>query len=146
MRTAFNVGVDATVLVKSWQVYAGTHVVGGAHPKHFLKIDDTWSSEETKNFLQQCLEGKHGELATKVNVSVVLFREVAKDQCTYVNLLARSQTTNESNNFMTMVMNVCTIKAEKDGNAVVLNSSTDGVSCEVQGILALILQYLQGDG
>ena len=44
---------------------------------------------------------------------------------------------------MTMVMNACTIAAEKDGNVVVLNSSTDGVSCEVQGNLDLILQYLQ---
>ena len=41
-------------------------------------------------------------------------------------------------------MNACTIAAEKDRNAVVINSSTDGVSCEVQGNLALILQYLQG--
>ena len=46
---------------------------------------------------------------------------------------------------MTMVMNACTIAAEKDGKAVVLNSSTDGVSCEVQGNLDLILQYLQGE-
>ena len=45
---------------------------------------------------------------------------------------------------MTMVMNACTIAAEKYGNAVVLNSLTDGVSCEIQGNLALILQYLQG--
>ena len=94
MRIAFTVGVDVTVLVKSWQVYAGTHVVGGAHPNHFLKIDDTWSSEETKDFLQQYLEGKHGELATKVNVAVVSFQEVANGQCPYENLLARSQTTN----------------------------------------------------
>ena len=43
MHIAFTVGVDATVLVKSWQVYAGTHVVGGAHPNHFLNIDDTCS-------------------------------------------------------------------------------------------------------
>ena len=86
------------------------------------------------------MEGKHGELATEVKVAVVSFQEVAKGQCPYVNLLARSQTTNESNNFMTMVMNACTIAAEKDGNAVVLNSSTYGVSCEVQGNMALILQ------
>ena len=75
---------------------------------------------------------------------VVSFQEVAKGQCPYVNLLARYQTTNESNNFMTIVMNVCTIAADKDGNSAVLNSSTDGVSCEVQGNLDLILQYLQG--
>ena len=52
--------------------------MGGAHPNHLLKIDDTWSSKETKYFLQQCLEGKHGELATKVKVAVVSFQEVAK--------------------------------------------------------------------
>ena len=96
MRIASTVGVDATVLVKIWQVYAGTHVVGGAHPNHFLKIDDTWSSEDTKDFLQKCLEGKHGELATEVKVAVVSFQEGAKGQCLYVNLLAGAQTTNES--------------------------------------------------
>ena len=145
MCIAFTVGFDATVLVKIWQVYACTHVVGGAHPNHILKIDDTWSSEETKDFLQQCLEGKRGELATEVKVAVVSFQEVAKGQCPYVNILARSQTTNEINNFITMVMNACKVAAEKDGNTVVLNSSTYGLSCEVQGNLTLILQYLQGE-
>ena len=68
--------------------------MGGAHPNQLLKIDDTWSSEETKDFLQQCLEGKHGELATEVKVEVVSFQDVAKGQCPYVNILARAQTTN----------------------------------------------------
>ena len=78
-------------------------------------------------------------------MAVVSFQEVAKGRCPYVNLLARAQITNESNNFMKMVMNACTIAEEKDGNTVVLNSSTYGVSYEVQGNLSLILQYLQGE-
>ena len=95
--------------------------MGGAHPNHFLKIDDSWSGNETKHFLKECVEGNYDVLDSKVKVAVILFQHVATGQCPYVNCLARAQTTNESNNFMTMTMEACTIAAKQDGNTAVLN-------------------------
>ena len=41
-----------------------------------------------------------------------------------------------------MMVEACEMAAVKDGNAVLLNDSTDGVACEVQFNKTLTISYL----
>ncbi len=42
------------------------------------------------------------------------------------------QKVNENNDFGQLVVDACLIVEKDDGNVVLLNQTTDGVSCEVQ--------------
>ena len=59
-------------------------------------------------------------------------------------LAGHTQTTNENNQFLLMVVESCEIAAMKDVNYVLLNESTYGVACKVQFNKKLTLSYLDG--
>eukprot|EP00957_Ditylum_brightwellii_P202390 15329948-Ditylum_brightwellii.AAC.2 len=56
----------------------------------------------------------------------------------------RRQTVNETNNFHEMVIDACKEACRCDGNAALLNTSTDGVSCQVKSNLTINVGYLDG--
>ena len=144
-RLAITVGVDATCLVKAFQVCSSQGaIVGGASPKHFIPIRDNATKEELKDLLQECVDGKHGGLAAEVKCAVLSFQEAPPNMCPYFCLAGLPQSINESNDFGTDVVEACEEAAKEVGNLVVLNTSTDGVSCEVQWNLSVLVDYLQG--
>ena len=95
--------------------------------------------------LKECLAGKHGSVATEVKVIVLSLQGTPAGMFPYLPLAGLPQTKNENNTFGTDVMEACEIVAKISGNAVILDTSTDGVSCEVQFNKALTLAYLEGD-
>ena len=128
------VGVDATCLVQAFQVSASEGViVGGASPNHTIPIPDNSSKEEVKTLLKACAEGKHGVLATEVKVAVLSFQEAPPGMCPYVVLAGIPQTTNENNDFAEVCINACKVAAKQVGKLTIVNTSTDGVACEVEG-------------
>ena len=142
---AFSNGIDATCLVKSFQVcFSQGAIVGGAYPNHFIPISNMDNAEEMKEQLTECIDGKHGDLAPEVKASVISFQHVPGGMCPYLVLGGRSQSINENNDFGTLMMEACVAAAKEDGNAVILNSSTDGVSCEVQWNLSVTNDYIEG--
>ena len=144
-RIAFSVGIDATCVVKGHQICADYGmVVGGASPNHCMSIAHLTSGEDVKSFLKECNDGKHGELAAEVKIAVVSFQTAAAGTCPYFALVGLPQTINESNDFGATVLEACTTAAKNDGNAVLLNESTDGVSCETKWNLSVALLYLDG--
>ena len=67
VRLAFTLGIDATKLVKCWQV-STTHcvLVGGAYPHHYISLEGL-DKESVATLLQEYQAGKHGMLADEVN-------------------------------------------------------------------------------
>ena len=63
----------------------------------------------------------------------------------YYTLSGYPQSINESNYFMDNVVKACLVAAEELGSVIVLNTSTDGVACEVQGNLNLSKKYMLGE-
>ena len=63
----------------------------------------------------------------------------------YFKLIGRAQTINKSNYFGEYVVKACTIAAEKVRYSVLLNHSTDGVSCETGLNIHTIIKYLEGN-
>lgn len=96
---AFTVGVDAIVVVKSWQKLPrhGT-IVGASYPNHFLLIGGK-SDEEIVALLKECTKGNHGEKAAEVKVAVISLQVAPKGFSPYFTLVGRAQTINESNDF-----------------------------------------------
>lgn len=142
---AFSVGIDATALVKSFKICSSNSaIVGGASPNHFIGIEGM-ATEDIKNILQNCVEGNYGDAASDVKVSVVTIQNTPLGMPPYFVLSGLPQTINQFNDLGTQMLDVYNIAAARDGNAVVLNTSTDGVSCEVQDNKALTLRYLNGD-
>ena len=99
MRVAFSCGVDATALVKAYQI-SSSHcaIVGGAHPNHFISLHGKTKTEAFK-LLKECQDGKHGALADEIKVAVLCFQNTPTNMSPYFVLVGRPQTTNESNNF-----------------------------------------------
>ena len=58
-------------------------------------------------------------------------------------LSGHPQTTNERNQIALMVVEACEMSAIKDGNAVLLNQSIDGVAYKVKFNKTLTLSYLE---
>ena len=140
------VGVDATCLVQAFQVSASEGViVGGASPNHTIPIPDNSSKEEVKTLLKACAEGKHGVLTTEVKVAVLSFQEAPPGMCPYVVLAGIPQTTNENNDFAEVCINACKAAAKQVGKLTIVNTSTDGVACEVEGNKKLTCAYLRGE-
>ena len=144
MRVAFTVGLDATCLVKGFQL-SSSHgaIVGGIHPNHFISVNDR-TPEEVKVLLKDCIDGKYGEAAPEIKVAVICFQRTPPTMCPYLVLVGQPQSINLNSTFGSMVISLCESAAEKSGNTVVLNQSTDGVSCEVEYNLDMICGYLQG--
>ena len=99
MRVAFSCGVDATALVKVYQI-SSSHcaIVRGAHPNHFISLHGKTKTEAFK-LLKECQDGKHGALADEIKVAMLCFQNTPTNMSPYFVLVGRPQTTNESNNF-----------------------------------------------
>ena len=58
LHIAFSVGIDATALVKSFQIISNNSaIVRGAFPIHLIGIKGM-PTEDIKNILQNCVEGE----------------------------------------------------------------------------------------
>ncbi len=77
VRIAFTLGIDATKIVKCWQINM-THcvLVGGAYPNHYILLKGL-DKESVANLLEEYQAGKHGTLADKIKVCVLVFQCVA---------------------------------------------------------------------
>jgi hypothetical protein len=133
MRVALSVGVDATVLVKGFQVLHGACiVVGGAISNDSMVIDSNDKDDiNIKKFIVECQDGKQGNLAGEVKIAVVSFQQPPPGVSPYLIMSASPQTINDNNTFTTDIMSICANAAKSIGNVDVLNDTTDGVSCEV---------------
>ena len=144
-RVAFTLGIDGTVLVKGWQHLATERkVVGGAFPNDCHDVANL-SKEQLVSFLQDCLDGKNGILAGEVKIAIVNFQDTPTGMSPSVILAGLNQTINHSNNWGAQVLAACVSAAASDHNAVVLNESTDGVSCETKWNYTQIIKYLGGE-
>ena len=114
-------------------------------PNHFITLEDNASAEDWKNKLKECVDGSHGKKAAEVKCAIIAFHEVPPGMCHYYPLSGYPQSINESNIFMDNVVKACLIAAEELGNVIVLNTSTDGVACEVQRKLNLSKKYMLGE-
>ena len=144
-RVAFSVGFDGTVLVKSYQILHSSNViVGGAYPNHYIPIPDNFSGDELCTFLKGCVDGKlYGEPAAEIKVCVVSIQDT-HGLSPYFTLVGRPQSINENNDFGKTVMEACAIACKEDGDATILNTTTDGVSSEVQWNLRVMFGFLSG--
>ena len=99
VRIAFTLGIDATKLVKCWQV-STTHgvLVGGAYPNHYISLEGL-DKEAIATLLEEYRAGKHAVLAEEVKVCVLNFQCVAPGMSPLLVLIGRPQTNNESSNF-----------------------------------------------
>ena len=99
VRIAFTLGIDATKLVKCWQV-STTHgvLVGGAYPNHYISLEGL-DKEAIATLLEEYRAGKHAVLAEEVKVCVLNFQCVAPRMSPLLVLIGRPQTNNESSNF-----------------------------------------------
>lgn len=145
-RVAMTVGIDATVLVKAFQVcHSSQAIVGGAYPNHFLPIPERAAAVDVVSMLKDCVENKkYGLPAAEVKVCVISFQDTPPGICPYFPLVGRPQAVNENSSFGDDVLEACVLAAQEDGNAVVLNTSTDGVSTEVKWNLRVTLDFLLG--
>ena len=64
--------------------------------------------------------------------------------CLYLVLAGNAQTVNGKNDFGKRIMKLCQQASQSVGNCVVLNQSTDGVSCEVEWNRQTLLDFLSG--
>ena len=145
-RVAFTAGFDATVLSKSAQIYysnKGNKVVGCVYPNHFMSIPST-DSDDIPQFLRDCLDGKKGELAAEIKICVLSFQGTPPGIGPYYTLVRRPQSINEQNSFGEEVVRACIRATDEDADAVLLNTTMDGVSTEVQWNLKTMLDYLDG--
>jgi len=144
-RIAFSVGIDATVLVKTFQYSSQLDaIVGGVYPNHCIDVAGK-SPEELNVIIKACLDGYYGNLADEVKVAVVSFQDTPLGMCPYLVLAGNAQTMNESNDFGKRIIKLCQQASVQVGNCIVLNQSTDGVSCEVEWNKQSVLNFLAGD-
>jgi hypothetical protein len=78
--------------------------------------------------LKRCLDGEFGDAAAEVKVTVLSFQFTRPGFPPYLILVGQTQSINHSNSFASDVMSLCVQAAKNNGNAVILNESTDGVS------------------
>ena len=142
-RVDFTAGIDATALVKSYQVSTSDHaIVGGASPNDFIPIDGL-SKIQIFERLKECNKDKHGPMATEVKVVVVSFQDTTEVMPIFLTLASQPQTKNEHNQFALIMVEACEMAAIKYGNAILLNESTYGVEQEVQPNKTLTISYLE---
>eukprot|EP00957_Ditylum_brightwellii_P192614 14665024-Ditylum_brightwellii.AAC.1 len=62
---AFTAGIDATIVVKSWQLLQSHGaIVGGVYPNHFLDVSGK-SDKEAVELMKECIAGKYGVQAAE---------------------------------------------------------------------------------
>ena len=139
-----HIRIDATALIKAFQVSQSSgSIVGGCHPHHSIELE-AMTSEQVQDLLKECVDGRYGDMAAEIKVCVISIQNTPPGMSPYFVLSGLPQSINENNDFGTRMLEVCNSAAVKDGNAVVLNTSTDGVSCEVQDNKSLTMKYLVG--
>ena len=78
MRVAFTEGIDATDIVKAYQVSTSDHeIVVGVSPNDFILVEGLLK-EQIFESLKECNKGKHGTMATEVKVTVVSLQNTPK--------------------------------------------------------------------
>jgi hypothetical protein len=139
------------VLAKSFQIHYssnGNAVVGGVYPNHFLPLPKRNSGDgdgdAVAKFLEECVNGKKGEVASEIKVCVLSFQGTPPGTTPYYTLVGWPQTINEQSTFGCEVVKACLRATIEDGNAILLNTTTDGVSTEVQWNKEVMLDFLDG--
>ncbi len=139
------------MLAKSFQIHCssnGNAVVGGVYPNHFLPVPEMNSGDgdgdAVAKFLGECMNGKKGEAASEIKVCVLSFQCTPPGTTPYYTLVGRPQTINEPSTFGSEVVKACLHATIEDGNAILLNTATDGVSTEVQWNKEDMLDYIDG--
>ncbi len=115
---------------------------------HFLPLPERNSgdgdSDAVAKFLEECVNGKKGEAALEIRVCVLSFQCTSLLTTPYYTLVGQPQTINEQSTFGCEVVKACLRATIEDGNAILLNTNTDGVSTEVQWNKEVMLDYLDG--
>lgn len=146
-RIAFSLGIDGTAVVPSFDyIPSAKAIVGGAAPTHFMDVGEL-NLEEIRSRLKQCIDPKNeigGEKAKEIKLSIGSFQQTPQGISPYLVLNGLPQSINENNDFPSVCIQACIEAAKAMKNVAFLNSSTDGVSCEVQNNLQLTLKYLHG--
>ena len=91
------------------------------------------------------MRGKLGKIADVIKVCILSFQRIPWGMCPYFVLVGRLQTLNENNDFCATVIKACDIAVRQSRDAVLLNVSTYGVSCEVECNFGIIVRCLNGD-
>ena len=102
------------------------------------------SDEETIVLMKECVDVKHGLQADEVKVAVITIQVLPQGFSPYFTLVGRPQTINEINDLEEFVGKACMKAANSVGKSVLLNHSTNGVSCETEWNLTTIINYLEG--
>ena len=103
-------------------------VIGGAYPNNWLEVGST-DKDDIQAVLKRCLDGEFGDAAAEVKVAVLSFQFTPPGFPPYLILVGQTQSINHSNSFVSDVMSLCVQAAKNNGNAVIFNESTVGVSC-----------------
>jgi hypothetical protein len=144
LRVAMSMGVDATVISQAFQ-YLASHnaVIGGAYPNNWLEVGST-NKDDIQAVLKWCLDGEFGDAAAEVKVAILSFQFTPPVFPPYLILVGQTQSIYHSNSFASDVMSLCLQAAKNDGNAVILNESTDGVFWESKANIEHQKLYLTG--
>ncbi len=144
LRIAMSLGVDATVILQAFQ-YLASHnaVIGGAYSNHWLEVG-SMDKDDIQAVLKLCLHGEFGDAAAEVKVAVLSFQFTLPGFLPYLILVGQTQSINHSNSFASDVMSLCVQAAKNNGNAVIFNESTDGVSCKSKANTEQQKLYLAG--
>eukprot|EP00957_Ditylum_brightwellii_P135599 10339854-Ditylum_brightwellii.AAC.1 len=96
---AFTAGINATIVVKLWQLLQSHGViVGGVYPNPFLYAKGK-SDKETVELLKECIAEKHGTQAAEVKVAAITMQVVPHRFSPYFVLAGNVQTINGSISF-----------------------------------------------
>jgi hypothetical protein len=87
---------------------------------------------------------RKGEAASEIKVCVLSFQCTPPGTTPYYTLVGRPQTINEQSTFGCEVIKACLRATIEDGNAILLSTTSDGVSTEVQWNKEVMLDYLDG--
>ncbi len=139
------------MLAKSFQIHYSSNcntVVGGVYLNHFLPLPERNSGDgdgdAVAKFLGKCVNGKKGEAASEIKVCVLSFQRSPPGTTPYYTLVGQPQTNNEPNTFGSEVVKACLHATIEDGNTILLNTTTDRVSTEVQWNKEVMLDYING--
>ncbi len=128
-------GFDGTVFAKSFQIHYlsdGNVAVGGVYPNQILQLPESYSSDDdggaVAKFLGGCVNGEKGEAVSEIKVCVLSFQCTPPWTCPYYTLVGCPQMINQQSTFGLEVVNACLCATIDDGNSIMLNTTTDGVS------------------
>ncbi len=106
------------------------------YPNHFLPLPERNSGDgdgdTVAKFLGECVNGKKGEAALEIKVCALSFQCTPPRTTPYYTLVGRPQTINEPSTVGSEVVKDCLHATIEEENAILLNTTTDGVSTEVQ--------------